>query len=183
MTRLKQQDRYVVQAASSEENLQATEAGPPSWSCCSRLIPSAADHEACNGCEIQDMQYLKECHYVPGWSQQMFAGYNHAGRSAAGNPGKLMPLFEYKAVAPSGETVRGTMEEASVELVVLKLQEAGNIPLQAKEAGAGGFSLGALRMMRRGMSAAKSGIYPANGHLAGCGPAARSFAASLDGTC
>jgi general secretion pathway protein F len=63
-----------------------------------------------------------------------------------------MPLFEYKAVAPSGETVRGTMEAASVELVVLKLQEAGNIPLQANEAGTGGFSLSSLRMMRRGMN-------------------------------
>ena len=33
-----------------------------------------------------------------------------------------MPLFEYKAVAPSGETVQGTMEAASMELVILKLQ-------------------------------------------------------------
>ncbi len=70
-----------------------------------------------------------------------------------------MPLFEYKAVAPSGETVRGTMEAASVELVVLKLQEAGNIPLQAKEAGTGGFSLSALRMMRRGMSTREVGQF------------------------
>ena len=38
-----------------------------------------------------------------------------------------MPLFEYKAVAPNGETVRGTMEAATMDLVVLKLQEAGNI--------------------------------------------------------
>ena len=48
-----------------------------------------------------------------------------------------MPLFEYKAVDPSGETVQGTMEAASVDLVVLKLQEAGNIPLQARESGSG----------------------------------------------
>ena len=70
-----------------------------------------------------------------------------------------MPLFEYKAVAPSGETVRGTMEAVSVELVVLKLQEAGNIPLQAKEAGTGGFSLSALRMMRRGMNTREVGQF------------------------
>ena len=44
-----------------------------------------------------------------------------------------MPLFEYKAVAPTGETVQGTMEAASLDMVVLKLQEAGNIPLQAKD--------------------------------------------------
>ena len=61
-----------------------------------------------------------------------------------------MPLFEYKAVAPNGETVQGTMEAASVDMVVLKLQEAGNIPLHAKESGTGGFSLSALRMVAAG---------------------------------
>ncbi len=63
-----------------------------------------------------------------------------------------MPLFEYKAVAPTGETVQGTMEAASLDMVVAKLQEAGNIPLQAKESGSGGFSLSGLRLGRRGMS-------------------------------
>jgi len=57
-----------------------------------------------------------------------------------------MPLFEYKAVDPSGETVQGTMEAASLDLVVLKLQEAGNIPLQARESGSGGFGLAGLRL-------------------------------------
>jgi general secretion pathway protein F len=70
-----------------------------------------------------------------------------------------MPFFEYKAVAPSGETVQGTMEAASVDMVVLKLQEAGNIPLQAREAGTGGFSLNALRMGRRGMSSREVGQF------------------------
>lgn len=60
-----------------------------------------------------------------------------------------MPLFEYKAVAPSGETVQGTMDAASLDLVVLKLQEAGNILLQAREAGAGGFGFGRLRFGSR----------------------------------
>jgi len=63
-----------------------------------------------------------------------------------------MPLFEYKAVAPNGETVRGTMEAATMDLVVLKLQEAGNIPLHAHESGTGGFSLSSLRLSRRGMN-------------------------------
>ena len=62
-----------------------------------------------------------------------------------------MPLFEYKAVAPSGETVQGTMDAPSLELVVLKLQEAGNIPLQAREAGAGGFGLGRFGLGARGI--------------------------------
>ncbi|HMB59571.1 MAG TPA: type II secretion system F family protein [Xanthomonadales bacterium] len=70
-----------------------------------------------------------------------------------------MPMFEYKAIAPSGETVQGTMEAASVELVVLKLQEAGNILLQAREAGTGGFGLSSLRMGRRGMSTREVGQF------------------------
>lgn len=70
-----------------------------------------------------------------------------------------MPLFEYKAVAPSGETVQGTMEAASLDLVVLKLQEAGNIPLQARESGAGGLSLFNLRLGRRGMGAREVGQF------------------------
>jgi len=70
-----------------------------------------------------------------------------------------MPLFEYKAVAPSGETVQGTMEAASVDLVVLKLQEAGNIPLQARESGAGGLSLFNLRLGRRGMNTREVGQF------------------------
>ena len=62
-----------------------------------------------------------------------------------------MPLFEDKAVAPTGETVQGTMEAASVDAVVLKLQEAGNVPLQARESG-GGFSLGGFSIGRRSMN-------------------------------
>jgi len=70
-----------------------------------------------------------------------------------------MPLFEYKAVAPSGETVQGTMEAASLELVILKLQEAGNIPLQAQESGAGGFSLAGFSLGRRGMNSREVGEF------------------------
>jgi general secretion pathway protein F len=70
-----------------------------------------------------------------------------------------MPLFEYKAVAPSGETVQGTMEAASLDLVVLKLQEAGNIPLQARETGTGSLSLFNLRLGRRGMNAREVGQF------------------------
>ncbi len=70
-----------------------------------------------------------------------------------------MPMFQYKAVSPGGETVQGQMEAASVDMVVLKLQEAGNIPLQAREAGAGGFGLNALRMGRRGMNSREVGQF------------------------
>jgi len=70
-----------------------------------------------------------------------------------------MPLFEYNAVAPSGETVQGTMEAASVEMVVLKLQEAGNIPLHARESSGGGFSLSNLRLSRRSMNLREVGQF------------------------
>lgn len=64
-----------------------------------------------------------------------------------------MPLFEYKAVSPTGETVQGTMEARSMDGVIAKLQEAGNIPLQTREAGSGLFGLsGLLKFGQRGMS-------------------------------
>jgi len=70
-----------------------------------------------------------------------------------------MPLFEYKAVSPSGETVRGTMEAGSAQSVIAKLQESGNIPLSANAAGKGGFSLDSLRLRRRGMNAREVGQF------------------------
>ena len=70
-----------------------------------------------------------------------------------------MPLFEYKAVSPSGETVRGTMEAASEGMVIAKLQEGGNIPLSANEAGKGGFSLDFLSLKRRGMNTREVGQF------------------------
>lgn len=70
-----------------------------------------------------------------------------------------MPLFEYKAVDAGGETVQGTMEAASLDMVVLKLQEAGNIPLQAREAGSGGFGLGRFNLGRRGMNSREVGAF------------------------
>jgi general secretion pathway protein F len=70
-----------------------------------------------------------------------------------------MPVFEYKAVSPAGDTVQGTMEAGSLERVIAKLQEAGNIPLQAREAGKGGFSLSVLRSGRRGVGAREVGEF------------------------
>jgi general secretion pathway protein F len=70
-----------------------------------------------------------------------------------------MPVFEYKAVSPAGETVRGTMEAGSEDLVIAKLQESGNIPLSANAAGQGGFSFDALRPGRRGMNVREVGQF------------------------
>lgn len=56
-----------------------------------------------------------------------------------------MATFRYKAVAPTGETLTGQMEAASREDVVARLQDGGNLPIEAVEAGAGGgFSLDQL---------------------------------------
>ena len=62
-----------------------------------------------------------------------------------------MPLFEYKAVAPSGETLTGEMDAPSADLVIARLQEAGNIPVSAREVGAG-FRLETLFRGKRGLS-------------------------------
>jgi len=70
-----------------------------------------------------------------------------------------MPLFEYKAVSPSGETVRGMMEAASEDFVIAKLQESGNIPLSTNAAGKGGFSLDLLHLKRRGMNIREVGQF------------------------
>jgi general secretion pathway protein F len=93
-----------------------------------------------------------------------------------------MPLFEYKAVAPSGETVQGTMEAPTLDLVILKLQEAGNIPLQAKESGSGGFSLGGFSLGRRGMNSREVGEFTQQlSTLLGAGlPLDRSLQVLLD---
>ena len=56
-----------------------------------------------------------------------------------------MPMFRYKAVAPTGETLTGQMEASSREEVVARLQDGGNLPIEAMEAGAaGGFSFDQL---------------------------------------
>jgi general secretion pathway protein F len=56
-----------------------------------------------------------------------------------------MPQFHYKAVTPSGETVEGQMDAASVEDVIARLQEQGNVPLEAGGAAGGGSWLGRWR--------------------------------------
>ena len=57
-----------------------------------------------------------------------------------------MPAFRYKAVTPAGETVEGRMDAASAEDVVARLQEQGNVPLEATDAaGSGSLLAGLLR--------------------------------------
>ena len=49
-----------------------------------------------------------------------------------------MTLYHYKAVTPSGETLEGRMDVASPDEVVSKLQDAGNIPLEVRDADTAG---------------------------------------------
>ena len=56
-----------------------------------------------------------------------------------------MALFRYKAFSPSGDALDGQMEAASADEVIVKLQEAGNIPVEARPADGGDAGgLGAL---------------------------------------
>lgn len=71
-----------------------------------------------------------------------------------------MAIFEYKAVSPTGETVQGTMEALSVEVVISRLQEGGNVPLHTREAGKGGLlRLDLFRARRRGMNTREIGEF------------------------
>ncbi len=49
-----------------------------------------------------------------------------------------MALYRYKAVTGAGEILEGQMEVASNEEAIARIQDAGNIPLDVREAGAAG---------------------------------------------
>lgn len=48
-----------------------------------------------------------------------------------------MTLYYYKAVTPSGETLEGQLDVGTHEEAIGKLQDAGNIPLEVREADSG----------------------------------------------
>src|SRR3546814_11782517 len=58
--------------------------------------------------------------------------------SAAGDRGRVMPLYHYKALNSRGEALDGQMEAASDAEVVLRLQEQGHLPVEARLASEGG---------------------------------------------
>lgn len=56
-----------------------------------------------------------------------------------------MAIYQYKAISPTGESLQGQMEATSEAEVISRLQESGNLPLSADEAGQGiSLNLGAL---------------------------------------
>lgn len=62
-----------------------------------------------------------------------------------------MPLFTYKAVTPTGETLTGEMDAPNADLVIAHIQETGNIPVQAREVSSG-FRLGTIFRGRQGLT-------------------------------
>lgn len=92
-----------------------------------------------------------------------------------------MALFEYKAVTPAGETITGEMEAQSSEIVIAHLQEAGNIPVMAREVGSG-FRLDLLFRGRRGLSQSEVGDFTFQlGTLLGAGmPLDRSLGIQVE---
>jgi general secretion pathway protein F len=60
-----------------------------------------------------------------------------------------MALYRYKAVTSGGELVEGQFDVASNDEAVAKIQDAGNIPLEVREASAGSAGGSFGRMFRR----------------------------------
>ena len=61
-----------------------------------------------------------------------------------------MSQFRYRAVSASGEIVQGEMEAASLDEVIVRLQDQGHTPLEAKPADAAGSSGGFAGFLKRG---------------------------------
>ena len=66
-----------------------------------------------------------------------------------------MAIFRYKAVTASGDQIEGEMEARSRDEVISKLQDAGNIPLDAREAAPGGTASLAGLFKRKPMAGAQ----------------------------
>jgi general secretion pathway protein F len=61
-----------------------------------------------------------------------------------------MSQFRYRAVSASGEIVQGEMEAASLDEVIVRLQDQGHTPLEAKPADAAGSGGGFAGFLKRG---------------------------------
>jgi general secretion pathway protein F len=61
-----------------------------------------------------------------------------------------MSQFSYRAVSAAGEIVQGQMEAATLDEVIVRLQDQGHTPLEAKPADAGGEGSGFAKWFKRG---------------------------------
>src|SRR5688572_3439236 len=60
-----------------------------------------------------------------------------------------MPLFRYKALSTVGETLEGQMEAGSADEVIVRLQEQGHLPVEARRADEDGAGVGWTPPWRR----------------------------------
>ncbi|MDY0022084.1 type II secretion system F family protein [Arenimonas caeni] len=60
-----------------------------------------------------------------------------------------MALFRYKALSTAGETLEGQMEAGSADEVVVRLQEQGHLPVEARRADEAGGGASLSGLMRR----------------------------------
>jgi len=56
-----------------------------------------------------------------------------------------MATFNYRAIGPAGDVLNGTMDAASADEVIARLQRQGNIPMRAEPAGQGSWLSGLLQ--------------------------------------
>ncbi len=70
-----------------------------------------------------------------------------------------MPSFRYRAIAPTGEILQGVMEASSKDEVIAKLQEQGNVPIEAHNAEQTSASLRGLLGNSAGVSADQVGTF------------------------
>lgn len=60
-----------------------------------------------------------------------------------------MPLFRYKALSAAGEPLDGQMEAATSDEVIVRLQEQGHLPIEARRADAAGAGEGMAAWFRK----------------------------------
>jgi general secretion pathway protein F len=70
-----------------------------------------------------------------------------------------MPSFRYRAIAPTGEILQGVMDAGSRDEVIARLQEQGNVPIEAHSAESGGGSLRGLLSNSAGVSSDQVGTF------------------------
>jgi general secretion pathway protein F len=70
-----------------------------------------------------------------------------------------MPQFRYRAIAPTGEILQGILEAATQDEVIVKLQEQGNVPIEAHPADKAVVSLRGLLGNASGVTAPQIGMF------------------------
>jgi general secretion pathway protein F len=70
-----------------------------------------------------------------------------------------MPSFRYRAIAPTGEILQGVLEAVNKDEVIARLQEQGNVPIEAHPADKASVSLVGLLGNSSGVSSDQIGMF------------------------